>query len=46
LLVCLGATVAQSLLGRRLRVTRRRGEWIESDLAEHVADLRLVASVV
>jgi DNA polymerase len=35
-LVCLGATAAQSLLGRQLRVTQRRGEWVESDLAEHV----------
>jgi DNA polymerase len=35
-LVCLGATAAQSLLGRQFRVTRQRGEWIESDLAEHV----------
>jgi DNA polymerase len=35
-LVCLGATSAQSLLGRQFRVTKQRGEWIESDLAEHV----------
>jgi len=35
-LVCLGATAAQSLLGRQFRVTRRRGEWTESDLAERV----------
>ena len=35
-LVCLGATAAQSLLGRRFRVTKQRGEWVESDLAEHV----------
>jgi DNA polymerase len=35
-LVCLGATAAQSLLGRQFRVTQRRGEWIDSDLAEHV----------
>jgi DNA polymerase len=35
-LVCLGATAAQSLLGRDFRVTQRRGEWVESDLAEHV----------
>jgi DNA polymerase len=34
--VCLGATAAQSLLGRQFRVTKQRGEWIESDLAEHV----------
>jgi DNA polymerase len=35
-LVCLGATAAQSLLGRQFRVTQRRGEWVESDLAERV----------
>jgi DNA polymerase len=36
-LVCLGATAAQSLLGKQFRVTRHRGEWVESDLAGHVA---------
>jgi len=35
-LVCLGATAAQSLLGRQFRVTRQRGEWVGSDLAERV----------
>jgi DNA polymerase len=35
-LVCLGATAAQALLGRQFRVTRQRGEWIDSDLAPHV----------
>jgi uracil-DNA glycosylase family protein len=35
-LVCLGATAAQSLLGRRFRVTRSRGEWVESPLADYV----------
>jgi uracil-DNA glycosylase len=35
-LVCLGATAAQSLLGKQFRVTKSRGEWVESDLAEHV----------
>jgi uracil-DNA glycosylase len=35
-LVCLGATAAQSLLGRQFRVTKQRGAWVESDLAEHV----------
>jgi DNA polymerase len=34
--VCLGATAAQSLLGRDFRVTRHRGELLDSDLAEHV----------
>jgi uracil-DNA glycosylase family protein len=32
-LVCLGATAAQALLGRTFRVTKQRGEFIESDLA-------------
>jgi uracil-DNA glycosylase family protein len=32
-LVCLGATAAQALLGRSFRVTRQRGEFVESDLA-------------
>ena len=29
-LVCLGATAAQALLGRTFRVTRQRGEFVES----------------
>jgi uracil-DNA glycosylase len=32
-LVCLGATAAQALLGRQFRVTKQRGEPVESDLA-------------
>jgi uracil-DNA glycosylase family protein len=35
-LVCLGSTAAQALLGRQFRVTKERGRPIESDLAEHV----------
>ena len=35
-LVCLGATAAQSLLGRDFRVTKHRGELVDSPLAEHV----------
>jgi DNA polymerase len=35
-LVCLGATAAQALLGRQFRVTRERGRPVDSDLAEHV----------
>jgi DNA polymerase len=35
-LVCLGATAAQALLGRQFRVTQQRGQPVESDLAEHV----------
>ena len=34
--VLLGATAAQGLLGRDFRVTRHRGEWIESDIAPSV----------
>ena len=35
-LVLLGATAAQALLGREFRVTRERGRPVESDLAENV----------
>jgi uracil-DNA glycosylase len=35
-LVLLGATAAQSLLGRQFRVTQHRGQLLESDLAEAV----------
>src|SRR5207244_5326218 len=35
-LVLLGATAAQTLLGRQFRVTQHRGELIETDLAEAV----------
>jgi uracil-DNA glycosylase family protein len=35
-LICLGATAAQSMLGRQFRVTKQRGKWLESDLADHV----------
>jgi uracil-DNA glycosylase family protein len=35
-LVCLGATAAQALLGRDFRVSRQRGEPVPSPLAEHV----------
>jgi uracil-DNA glycosylase len=34
--VCLGATAAQALLGRSFRVTKQRGVPVESDLAPHV----------
>jgi DNA polymerase len=36
ILVCLGATAAQALLGPAFRVTRERGREIASDLAPHV----------
>jgi uracil-DNA glycosylase len=35
-LVLLGATAAQALLGRQFRVTKNRGRPVESDLAPHV----------
>jgi uracil-DNA glycosylase len=35
-LVCLGATAAKALLGSDFRVSQRRGELVESDLATHV----------
>jgi len=35
-LVCLGATAAQALLGASIRVMRDRGRWLASDLAPHV----------
>jgi DNA polymerase len=35
-LVCLGATAAQALLGKQFRVTKERGTWVDSPLAPHV----------
>jgi DNA polymerase len=35
-LVCLGSVAAQALLGRQFRVTRERGQFIDSPLAERV----------
>jgi DNA polymerase len=35
-LVCLGATAAQALLGPSFKVTKSRGEFLESDLAPYV----------
>ncbi len=35
-LVCLGATAAQALLGRQFRVTKERGRPVDSPLAPHV----------
>ena len=35
-IVALGATAAQSLLGPKFRVTKQRGEFLESDLAPYV----------
>jgi uracil-DNA glycosylase len=35
-LICLGATAAQALLGRQFRITVSRGQWVESDFAPRV----------
>ncbi len=35
-LLALGATAAKALLGSGFRVTRNRGEWVDSDWAPHV----------
>lgn len=34
--ICLGATAAQALLGKTFRVTQHRGEFVESSLAPYV----------
>ena len=36
MLVCLGSTAAQALLGRQFRVTRDRGRFVDSPLAPRV----------
>ena len=36
ILVFLGATAAQALLGKDFRVTKMRGQWLESEIAEKV----------
>jgi len=36
IIVCLGATAAQTLLGRSFRVTQHRGEFLESSIAPYV----------
>lgn len=36
MIVCLGATAAQALLGRDFRVTKSRGKPVPSTLAPHV----------
>jgi uracil-DNA glycosylase len=35
-IVCLGATAAQALLGRQFKVSMQRGMWVESPLAPYV----------
>jgi uracil-DNA glycosylase family protein len=35
-IVCLGATAAQALLGPAFRITKQRGQFVESGLAPHV----------
>jgi DNA polymerase len=36
MIVCLGAIAAQALLGKKFRVSRQRGELIQSPLAQFV----------
>ena len=36
MVVCLGATAAQALLGPSFRVTKQRGQWLRAPLAERV----------
>ncbi len=36
IMVCLGATAAQALLGKQFKVTKERGIWLESPMAEKV----------
>jgi uracil-DNA glycosylase len=36
IIVCLGATAAQALLGPKFRVSKQRGQFIESDLAPYI----------
>jgi len=36
IIVCLGATAAQALLGRAFRVTEQRGEFVKSELASFI----------
>lgn len=45
-LVCLGATAAQALLGKDFSVTRRHGELVESSLAPYVIATVHPASVL
>jgi len=35
-IVCLGATAAQALLGPQFKVTKQRGQFIESTLASYI----------
>jgi uracil-DNA glycosylase family protein len=36
ILICLGATAAQALIGRTFKVSQHHGEWVESNLADYV----------
>ncbi len=45
-LVCLGASAAQALLGREFRVTRDRGKLMKSDLAPYVLATTHPASIL
>ncbi|MBV9242845.1 MAG: UdgX family uracil-DNA binding protein [Acidobacteria bacterium] len=39
IIVCLGATAAQSLLGNKFRVTKSRGEWFDHDGSRIIATI-------
>ena len=39
IIVCLGATAAQSMLGNAFRVTKSRGEWFEHDGSRLIATI-------
>lgn len=45
LVICLGATAAQALLGTSFRVTQRRGERITAELGEPAHETTVVATV-
>ena len=45
LVVCLGATAAQALLGASFRVSRQRGELISAELGEPPRPVEVVATV-
>jgi len=46
IIVCLGATAAQTLLGQEFRVTQHRGEFIESSLAPYVMAIPHPSSIL
>jgi len=45
-IICLGATASQALLGRKFRVTQHRGEFIQSELAPYVTATEHPSSIL